>query len=430
MNDKSVDILRNWKKTNPQVENIMIFISDSLRWDYLPESVKQKGVTFKTIASSLYTASSFPSIVSGLYPYHHGVYSFYDQLPNGIKTLLNVSSHNTSFWTENTWIDFEPKGSSDIHRILRCNNLTTLEDLKPPFIYLEDEKGGHCPYGWSEDDIYKEDECKKFYQDYSKKSNRELRERYQKGIERSAKEFEKRIQILEKRQLVDKTLIIFLSDHGELLGEHGGIIGHGHPTTSEIVYVPMVFIHPNLPKGLSFENEGVLRHVDLFPSILDLLNINFHGKVDGINIFNSKKLPATGYTNYEMEVKREGLFKYFLNIKLSENSIWDNSGGYVFRQGVNILSRLFYMIYSTVLSDQMLAIYLRGRQGKMTISYLKNYVRIIKTLCSSSIKYGTPSFGFKEAEKIIKKMEESKIDHKEIIQMQSTINRLKLNGKI
>lgn len=65
---ESIDILREWKESNPGIKNIMIFVSDALRWDYLPQSVARRGITFKTIASSLFTASSFPSMVTGLYP--------------------------------------------------------------------------------------------------------------------------------------------------------------------------------------------------------------------------------------------------------------------------------------------------------------------------------------------------------------------------
>lgn len=426
----SVDILKEWKNNNPGVENVLLFVSDALRWDYLPESIVQRGIAFKTIASSLFTASSFPSIVSGLYPYHHGIYSFLDILPEGMRTLLNLPGYNASFWTENCWINFEPPGSSQIHRILGCKNPVRLEELEPPFIYLEDEKGGHCPYGWTEDDIYKENDCLKFFHDYGRKDVRELRERYLKGIKRSVREFEKRIKILEERKLIDSTLIVFLSDHGELLGEYGGIVGHGNCSTPELVYVPTVFIHPDLPGGKSVENEGVLRHVDLFPSILDLLDIDVQRKVDGISLLNAEKLSDLGYTYWKTESKKEGLLKSLLNFEVKEKSIWDKNGGYLFREGSNSMLRLLRAIYSTTVQNGIQSVYLKGKLRQMPLQMLKNYGKILKKFCGSPIKYGSPSINFKEAQELINKIKESKVRVGERNRVKSKIAKVKREGKI
>jgi len=421
----SNEILKKWKKDNPQVENIVMFVSDSLRWDYLPRTIAQRGITYKTIAASAFTASSFPSIITGLYPQHHGVLSFFNKLPKGLQTLLNLPGYNTSLWLENTWIDAGRTGQSELHQLLNCKKAESLEHLTPPFIYLEDEKGGHCPYGWTEDDIYKEIECRKFFKDYGKKSNKELRERYQAGINRSVREFEKRLNILEKRNLLDKTLVIFLSDHGELLGEYGGIIGHGFPTTPEIAYVPTVFIHPNLPAGVNFENEGVLRHVDLFPTIADLFNIKTGRNVDGISLFSSEKLPTVGITYYETEI-RTPIVKY----QLKEKSIWDKNGGYLFREGSNIVIQLLYGIYDITVSQRVHALYLRGQLQQKKFKMIKNYVTILKNMCLSPIRYRTPDFDLEKADKTIKKFAEIKIFIDEKQKIKNTIKRLKQERKI
>ena len=82
-----------------------------------------------------------------------------------------------------------------------------------------------------------------------------------------------------------------MSDHGELLGEYGDLIGHGEASCPELVYIPIVFIHPSLPKGKTYENEGVLRHVDLFPTIKGILNIKSDQYTDGVNLLQREKLP-------------------------------------------------------------------------------------------------------------------------------------------
>lgn len=419
------ELLKQWKKNNPQVENIVIFVSDSLRWDHLPPTIAQRGITFKTIAASAFTASSFPSIVSGLHPHHHGVVSFFDTLPKDLPTLLNAAGYNTSLWLENTWIDAGHTGQSELHQILNCKNAVSLEHLKPPFIYLEDEKGGHCPYGWTEDDIYKEIECRKFFKDYGKKSNAELRQRYQAGINRSVNEFEKRLHILEKRNLLDTTLILFLSDHGELLGEYGGIIGHGFPTTPEIAYVPTVLMHPNLPGGVNFKDEGVLRHVDLFPTIADILNIKTSKNSDGISLLSSEKLPTIGITYYDTEIHMP-----LITYQLKEKSIWDKNGGYLFRGGSNFLFQLLYGIYDITISQRVHGLYLRGQLQRKKLRMIKNYGTILKNMCRSPIRYGTPGFELEKAEQMIKSFSEKKMFIDEKQKIKNTIGRLKQEGKI
>jgi hypothetical protein len=419
------EILKQWKKDNPQVENIVIFVSDALRWDHLPPTIAQRGITFKTIAASAFTASSFPSIISGLSPNHHGVVSFFNKLPKDLPTLLNTPGYNTSLWLENTWIDAEHTGQSELHQLLNCKNAVSLEHLTTPFIYLEDEKGGHCPYGWTEDDIYKEIECRKFFKDYGKKSNSELRQRYQAGINRSVNEFEKRLRILEKRNLLDTTLILFLSDHGELLGEYGGIIGHGFPTTPEIAYVPTVLMHPNLPAGLNFENEGVLRHIDLYPTIAELLNKKTSRNVDGISLFSTEKIPTIGITYYNTEIRMP-----IITYQLTEKSIWDKTGGYLFREGSNILFQLLYGIYDITISQRVHGLYLRGQLQQKKFKMIKNYGTILKNMCRSPIRYSSPGFNLEKAERMIQAFSETKMYIDEKQKIKNTIGRLKQEGKI
>lgn len=391
----AVDLIKGWKESNPQIKNILLFISDSLRWDYTPKSVSSRGVTFKTIASGIWTPASLSSLVTGLYPPRHGVHYFRDSLPKGISSILSLQGYNTSVWTENTWIDFDPPESSPLYGLLQHRNRVCLEELEPPFIYLEDEKGGHCPYGWSfEDEEYKEWDCRAFFRDCGKRGKEMLRERYQKGIERSVREFNSRMRVIEQRGLEEDTLVIFLSDHGELLGEYGGIVGHGLLTSPEVVYVPTVFIHPNLPEGKSFENEGVLRHVDLFPTICDILSKPITKKVDGLSLFNIEKLPNFGYTYFlERQGKKWGT-NSLLNYELKEVSVWDTEGGYLFREGTGPMLRLLRAIYHTVLSNS----YQREIIKRMTLpDVLRSYSATLRCLCSSFAEYGSPSFGLKKA---------------------------------
>ena len=52
---------------------------------------------------------------------------------------------------------------------------------------------------------------------------------------------------LDRLGLTDKTIVIFTSDHGELLGSHGGLSGKGTTAYSQQNHVPMLIVHPAFP---------------------------------------------------------------------------------------------------------------------------------------------------------------------------------------
>jgi len=80
---------------------------------------------------------------------------------------------------------------------------------------------------------------------------------------------------LRKRGLYDESLVVFLSDHGEALGEHGHT-GHVVNLYDELLHVPLV-IKP--PKGSARQAElaaasgRFARLVDVVPTLLDLLDL-------------------------------------------------------------------------------------------------------------------------------------------------------------
>lgn len=306
---------------NEDIKNVVIFVSDSLRWDHLLDEIAKMGKVYKTISSSLYTASSFPSIISGLYPPRHRVFNWNDIIEKKHKGFFNNSDINTSLWCETTWTKMGPD-NSDIHRILRIKNGTSLEKIETPFVYLEDDKGGHCPYGFPFEKYT--GGCKEFFKEFYKKENRELKKQYRLGIEESAKNFKKRIDTLKKRDILDETLIIFTSDHGELLGEYGGLIGHGRPPCPELVYVPTVFIHKSIKPET--EKKYVIRHVDLYPTIAEILGFRTDFDIDGKSLMSNE--PKTGL-NFRSGnfLKAKGVNKYFI---YNCESIWDRKGGYVY----------------------------------------------------------------------------------------------------
>ena len=84
------------------------------------------------------------------------------------------------------------------------------------------------------------------------------------------------LDALEESGLDESTLVVYVSDHGYLLGHHGRF--EKHMMWEEIVRVPMIIRHPNLaPRAES----ALVEMVDLTPTILDVLNVSPLESVDG-----------------------------------------------------------------------------------------------------------------------------------------------------
>jgi len=83
------------------------------------------------------------------------------------------------------------------------------------------------------------------------------------------------LQALDNSGLAENTIVVFLSDHGEMAGAHGGMIQKWHNAYEEAVRVPMVISSP-----LVNENEDEIREIcqptssiDLAPTLLGLAGL-------------------------------------------------------------------------------------------------------------------------------------------------------------
>lgn len=73
--------------------------------------------------------------------------------------------------------------------------------------------------------------------------------------------------------MADDTIIVFTSDHGELLGAHGGLQQKWYNAFDETVRVPCVVSGPGIPSG----GEGITlptSHADLLPTMLGLAGVD------------------------------------------------------------------------------------------------------------------------------------------------------------
>jgi arylsulfatase A-like enzyme len=92
---------------------------------------------------------------------------------------------------------------------------------------------------------------------------------------------------LKASGLLDNTLVIITDDHGEMLGENGGPIGHGWMATPELTNIPLIIMDPDNP-GYHL-NDTIGSQVDLLPTILDLLGMPIPGDqlYQGTSLYSS-----------------------------------------------------------------------------------------------------------------------------------------------
>jgi arylsulfatase A-like enzyme len=88
---------------------------------------------------------------------------------------------------------------------------------------------------------------------------------------------------IERHVGLDRSLIIFTSDHGEEFGEHK-MEEHGHSLHREVVHVPLIFAGPDLPTGTRVKSYASL--LDLYPTILSLsgLGDEMPAEVEGTDL--------------------------------------------------------------------------------------------------------------------------------------------------
>ena len=87
------------------------------------------------------------------------------------------------------------------------------------------------------------------------------------------------VDSLKEANLYDDSIIIVTSDHGEFFGEHGNL-NHGTTIFNELFQLPCII---KTPENKHIEINKLTTHTDLYPTIIDLLNIPIES-IDDINI--------------------------------------------------------------------------------------------------------------------------------------------------
>jgi choline-sulfatase len=111
------------------------------------------------------------------------------------------------------------------------------------------------------------------------------------------------VRYLKSHQLYDRSTVIVLSDHGEGLGDHGEQ-EHGLFVYDEAIHVPLI-VKQESNVGAGRRVADVVQHIDLVPTILDLVKAPGPGGLRGRSL--KPVLEGTG-TLTELPVYSEALY--------------------------------------------------------------------------------------------------------------------------
>ncbi len=303
--------------------HIFLILIDAARYDRFGFSGFNKKVTpiinrfakksynfISFFAQAPYTTASVATMLSGLYPETHTVRYKDDELPENVSTIsqyLNKNGYITNAisgsiaLTKNNLIkDFKKtlnirskkKWRGSAMQIEKLKKFIGGSDFsKPNFFYIH-LLPPHEPYI----------PPAPFNENFTKTSLNKMRKRI--GIRDKAnlylnidKEYLSYIHKcylnnlsyadylvgeiigkLKDNDIFNDSIIIISSDHGEAFFEHSKL-GHNTTNYNEMIQIPFLLKMPRQKKGVQIKkNHGL---IDLTPTILELLNINFKIKMQG-----------------------------------------------------------------------------------------------------------------------------------------------------
>jgi arylsulfatase A-like enzyme len=280
--------------------NVIVYVSDALRTDHVGcygarrvntptiDAFAASGVRFdQAISAAPWTCPSTTSMITGLYPHHHGHFHWDVEVDLSLPTLFTTAAAHGR--TTGSFVfdeDYLFKGFPDANVAGTSEQLDgVVEWLRAhrsePFLLWFHNWETHMPYDILHSErkewLAAKEEIIEGIQSDSASALASLREAYCEAVERSSEVlFAGFLEELDRLGLREETAIVFLSDHGESWGERfvdkeavkGTYHMHGATLYDEIVEVPLIVSAPGLEPGVVHSQVST---VDLMPTLLELV---------------------------------------------------------------------------------------------------------------------------------------------------------------
>jgi phosphoglycerol transferase MdoB-like AlkP superfamily enzyme len=339
------------------INNIIVFVSESTPAQYISlyDSINdftpalKKWQSISRIYTNMYahipsTPNSMLSILSGIYPMIDFRSALLEkvQLPEpSLPQLLESKGWKTSIFFSS---DLDYAG---MHQYAVGQNFTTIEDnssipcnisfhvtqsnidglddscmVARHLKWLHDNSGEntfsllwtnqtHNPYYTNNIDHY---------------STNETLNRYLNALHHTDQVFDQLMTSLSKSGQLEKTLVIFLADHGEAFNTHDQKL-HASKVYEENVHIPCILFNPFLFNGS--RDGDISGLVDIAPTIAHVLGINKPSEWQGKSLLDnrtnsSRTFFISPYTDLIMGT-RHGQWKYIYNVDTEDEELFDLS---------------------------------------------------------------------------------------------------------
>jgi arylsulfatase A-like enzyme len=282
--------------------SLVVFVSDALRTDHVGcygarfvntrtvDELAAGGVRFdQAISVAPWTCPSMTSMVTGLYPHHHG-YLHWDAPVPDVPTLFSEAvAHGFDVGTFVFDENYLFKGMPDANVVGTSERLDGAiawlrERRERPFLLFVHSWATHMPYdilhAERKEWLAAKEELMDGIQSNTASGLERFREAYRGAVETMSEHvLAELLGELEALGLQEQTAFAFTSDHGESWGERFGEkedvkgIYHMHGATlyDEVVQVPLIVSAPGrVDAGVVWSQ---VRSIDLMPTLLDLAGI-------------------------------------------------------------------------------------------------------------------------------------------------------------
>jgi arylsulfatase A-like enzyme len=279
--------------------NLVVFVSDALRTDHVGcygsrfvntrtiDELAAGGVRFDmAISAAPWTCPSMTSMVTGLYPHHHGYLHWDAPLPEA-PTLFSAAAD--AGYEVGTFVFDESylfKGLPEANVVGTSEKLDGAigwlrDHADRPFVLFVHSWATHMPYdilhAERKDWLAAKGELMDGIQSNTAAGLESVYESYRLAVETmSEKLLAPLLGELETLGLRESTAVAFIADHGESWGERfadkedvkGIYHMHGATLFDEVVQVPLILSAPGrLEPGVVWSQ---VRSVDLMPTLLEL----------------------------------------------------------------------------------------------------------------------------------------------------------------
>jgi len=293
--------------------NVLFVLTDTLRshrmsaygyerettptFDYMAST----GVRFaRHLAQSSWTKCSMASLWTGLYPQHTGVLRSPHGLPDAAlmpaEILRDAGFRTAGIW-RNGWVapSFGFGQGFEVYERPPPSRVGPHMRIENPHIKLEGTDNDvvdasleflriHGRERWFLY-VHLMDVHQYLYDTRSALFGSSYSDIYDNSIRHTDEIIGQLLTHLVERGLLEKTLVVLASDHGEAFGERG-IEGHAREVFRETTEVPLVIGFPfQLESGLVVDLRS--RNVDIWPTILDLLALPELPEADGRSLVPS-----------------------------------------------------------------------------------------------------------------------------------------------